>query len=82
MRAQTFSCAAAKAWMRRAVRDDGAHIDECGEVELTSLAEACADAFDQAHEGGPLDDEGHWVWAVALEVHDEHAATRAGGGAR
>lgn len=38
------------------------------EVDCTGLAEACAEAFDMADEGGPLDDPDHWIWEVAVEV--------------
>ena len=74
MSAPTFTRDAAKRWTREAVRVRGEHIDACGTVELTPLVEACADAFDQAHDDGPLDDHLHWIWQVALEVHDEHAS--------
>lgn len=76
MSAPTFTRDAAKRWMHEAVRVRGEHIDACGEVELTPLVEACADAFDQTEEGGPLDDHLHWIWEVALEVHDEHEESR------
>jgi hypothetical protein len=56
---------AALAWMVQRAED---HRDGCGEVNLTSLAEACADAFDDAEEGGPLDDPDHWIWDLALEA--------------
>jgi len=36
-----------------------------GEVNLTSLAEAAADAFGENAPGGPLDDESHWIWEAA-----------------
>lgn len=57
--------AEAKRWMRA---HSAEHIDECGDVNFTSLAESCACAFDCADEGGPLDDETHWIWDVAVEV--------------
>lgn len=57
----------ARSWMRRNVTD---HIDECGEVNCTLLAENCCDAFDCKDEGGPLDDETHFVWEVAAETKD------------
>lgn len=61
--------AAVTAWMR-------AHLEEhrdprTYEVNLTSLAEAAADAFDVADEGGPLDDPDHWIWDAAIEAADE-----------
>lgn len=56
---------AALAWMAQHAED---HRDGCGDVNLTSLAEACADAFGVADEGGPLDDPDHWIWELALEA--------------
>lgn len=58
-------------WMRRRVRDfaDG----QTGEVQLGALAEAAADAFDLADEGGPLDETDHWIWDVARETADTYA---------
>jgi len=41
-----------------------------GEVDFTRLAESAANAWDQDHEGGPLDDPDHWVWEVAAEFDD------------
>jgi hypothetical protein len=76
MSALPFDRATAKQWMREAVLDRGEHIDACNEVELTPLAEACAEAFDQTHDDGPLDDHLHWLWEIALEVHDEHDEAR------
>lgn len=53
-------------WMRRHLED---HRDpRCGEINLTSLTEACAGAFEADEEGGPLDDSDHWIWEVAVEV--------------
>ena len=76
MSASTFTRTAAKQWMRDEVFAYGRHIESSGEVNMTSLAEACADAFDQADEGGPLDDSEHWLWEVALAVRDEHEEHR------
>lgn len=50
-------------WMRRC-----AHLHEdtaTGEVNITALAEAAAEAFEQNDAGGPLDDESHWIWEAA-----------------
>jgi len=45
------------------------HMDrETGEVNLTTLAEAAADAFDQVQLGGPLDEENHWIWDMAIKA--------------
>lgn len=52
-------------WMRRAAprfRDD-----TTGEVNATALAEAAAEAFEQNGLDGPLDDEQHWIWELALK---------------
>ena len=61
-----FTRSAAEAWMLM-WRDE--HADpHTGEVDCTALAEACAGAFDVADEGGPLDDETHWIWDIAVKV--------------
>lgn len=61
-----FNRASATAWM---LLEHVAHRDpRTLEVNHTSLAEACAEAFDVADEGGPLDDPDHWIWEVAVEV--------------
>ncbi len=57
------------AYMRSIVSE---HLDTCNEVNMTSLAEAAADHFDMADEGGPLDEETHWIWDKAFEVSQEH----------
>lgn len=50
-------------WMRRMAHH---HEDKItGEVNLTTLAEAAAEAFGQNQPGGPLDDESHWIWEEA-----------------
>ena len=36
-----------------------------GEVNITALAEAAAEAFGQNDLAGPLDDETHWIWEAA-----------------
>lgn len=54
-------------WMKNAV---ALHTDKNGEVNTTSLAESCAHAFNQNDEGGPLDDETHWIWDIAMEFDD------------
>lgn len=55
-----------KNWMRSHVRE---HIDECGEVNATALAEAwdreCAT-------GGDTLDSTHIAWDIAAEVALEH----------
>ena len=53
-------------WMRVNRTD---HKDRrTGEINATSLAEAAAAEFDMNEEGGPLDDETHWIWDAAAEV--------------
>lgn len=47
---------------------------EFGEVNCTKLAEGAGDEFDFDHEGGPLDDESHEVWELALKVAEEYDA--------
>ena len=69
MSAEAFTEAAARAWML-------AHIEEhrdpkTSELDMTSIAEACAAAFGEDDEGGPLDDETHWIWDLAFEAHRE-----------
>lgn len=62
---QRFTARAVKAWMWLHVEE---HRDgRTGIVNLTSLAEACADHYGQADEDGPLDDPGHWIWECAAE---------------
>lgn len=68
--APAFTRRNALAWMRARV-SDGLYLD-CGEVNMTALAEGCAVMFEQDGEGGPLDDGDHWIWEEALRVHDEH----------
>ena len=56
----------ARVWMKANKRD---HVDpKTGEVNYTTLAEECCNHFDVADEGGPLDDDTHWVWELATKV--------------
>ncbi len=50
-----------RAWMRLNVE----HADTA-----TTLAEIAAMEFGQDSLRGPLDDESHWIWEIALEVFD------------
>ena len=53
-------------WMRDHATE---HKDDVtGEVDMTALAEAAADAFNQNDIDGPLDDEQHWIWDLATKV--------------
>ena len=53
-------------WMRTHATE---HKDgETGEVNMTSLVESAADAFNQNDIDGPLDDEHHWIWELATKV--------------
>ena len=71
MSATTFTEQAARRWMVQSIQiEPGSFLDECGEARLTQLAEACAGAFDVNHEGGPLDDETHWIWDAAVWAAD------------
>lgn len=38
-----------------------------GKINCTNLAEACAAYFKQDYKNGPLDDETHWIWDLAVE---------------
>ncbi len=76
MTPRPFTEASARAWMNAQLASGG-FIDACGEVEVTQLAEACAEAFDVADEGGPLDDPDHWIWDAAANAA---AAAEAAGG--
>jgi hypothetical protein len=60
---QRFTTRAVKAWMWLHVEE----YREGADINLTALAEACADHFGQAEEDGPLDDPGHWIWECAAE---------------
>lgn len=64
-----FTPATAKRWMRREAKEyrDG----ETGEINCTALAEGCAAAFDVNDVGGPLDDETHWIWDLAVDCANE-----------
>lgn len=55
----------AKDWMQANVHDYRDHVT--GEVNATSLAEACADHFSQDE---VLDDPDHWIWEIAIEYYD------------
>lgn len=59
----------ARNWMRKNVSN---HVDQCGEVNTTALAESCCDAFDCADGGGPLDDDTHWIWDIAFDVGERY----------
>lgn len=65
----TFTKSAAVKWMVFAIGDgsEGEFVD-CGEAQLTKLAEACADAFEANDLDGPLDDETHWIWDAPIEA--------------
>ena len=52
-------------WMRR--RCDAYRDEVTGEVDATALAEAAAAALDANGTDGPLDDEQHWIWELALK---------------
>ena len=52
----------AKAWMFANVHDYRDRVT--GEVNATSLAEACADHFDCDE---VLDDQDHWIWEIAID---------------
>ena len=60
----TFDRNAVRSWMRVNKRDFAD--PRTGEINATTLAEAAADAFEQNHVGGPLDDPDHWIWEVAI----------------
>jgi hypothetical protein len=51
-------------WMRRAWETDGYNT-------ATELAERAAEAFACDYEGGPLDDEEHWIWDMAEKIATE-----------
>jgi hypothetical protein len=61
---KAFTKSSVRSYMNSVVED---HRDPLtGEVNSTALAEDAAAAFDQNHLEGPLDDETHWVWELAL----------------
>lgn len=83
MSAETFTEAAALAWMLAALddvrvngreSDHAALLDDCGEVNCTALAEACAahfgadDVSEDPDAPAPLDDDGHWIWDAAVDA--------------
>lgn len=49
-------------WMKSVAAE---HVDECGEMDCTTLAENAADEF---HADFWLDDRNHWVWDLAVGV--------------
>lgn len=58
-----FTEANVRRWMRRE-----AHLYEdktTGEVDITALAEAAAQAWGENDTNGCLDDESHWIWEAA-----------------
>ena len=59
----------ARAWMLRNVGD---FEDKCGGVNCTSLVESCCEEFDEDGLGGPVDDNDHWVWELAIDVSEGH----------
>lgn len=72
-----FSRTNALAWMRleveRARHGENTYdvADASGDLSPTLLAESCAQHFDVKDEDGPLDDESHWIWEVAVDVVEE-----------
>jgi len=58
-----FTRANASRWCRQNAES---HRDDCGEVNHTALAEECAAHFGMNGVDGPLDDDTHWIWEVAL----------------
>lgn len=52
-------------WMRRELYVSAADYDDCGEINVTLLAENCA--IDLGHEEW-LDDDLHEVWSIAVEM--------------
>jgi hypothetical protein len=52
-------------WMRL-------HVDEYGTE--TELAEAAAEVFEVNDVPGPLDDEQHWIWEVAVDAKEKFAS--------
>jgi hypothetical protein len=53
-------------WMTRNEEDYRDHMT--GDINLTALTEAAADFFDVNHINGPLDDDTHWIWDIAVKV--------------
>ena len=61
-----------RTWMR-------IHLEEyrdgrTGEINLTTMCEDAATEFGMNEEGGPLDDDTHWIWDVSVEVTPERAS--------
>jgi hypothetical protein len=65
-RAALLSRGAVRRWMQREAADY--------QDNPTALAEAAAEAFDVKDEGGPLDDETHWIWDEAIDAYPENDA--------
>jgi hypothetical protein len=59
-----------KDWMiRQLLTSPRAYVDSAtGEVNLTELAESAAREFGIDDQGGPLDDETHWIWEIPIEA--------------
>lgn len=61
-----FNVGNARVWMQA---NKSEYADpKTGEIQLTPLVEACADAFGVNDVGGPLDDSDHWIWDLAVSV--------------
>lgn len=54
-----------RTWMRKNHEDYRDPIT--GEINATLLVESAATEFGKNHLHGPLDDDGHWIWDIALE---------------
>jgi hypothetical protein len=64
----TFNETNVRRWMLNNATN---HMDPLtGEVNMTALAEAAANAFDESDVEGPLDDPDHWIWELAASVPD------------
>ncbi len=67
--AERFNWSNTRRWMKLHLSE---HIDpKTGEVNYTSLTEACAAAFERDYSGGPLDSSDHWLWDLAIIVGEE-----------
>ena len=62
-----FTPANVTTWMKRNYLD---HIDDCNELNTTSLAESAADHFNESDSPGPLDDDTHWIWECSRSVSE------------
>lgn len=58
-----------RAWMWSNREDSRDSATDC--IDMTHLAESAADHFDMKDEGGPLDDETHWIWDLAAETDEQ-----------